>query len=129
VQVSQNLENLIAELGGTKKAPTRIEQILTAFYETMSRDTMLGFFFAGKDLKHIIEQQKMFLLRALGEEVAYSGKSPARAHTATAPILDGHFDRRLLLLAECLQKNGLSEGAVKTWVGFEAQFRKVIVKK
>jgi hemoglobin len=106
-----------------------IEKILTAFYTKMSSDIMLGFFFEGKDLGHIIRQQKSFLLRAMGKEKTYTGKSPAKAHLKIPPILKGHFDRRLVLLRETLEQFGVPQESRDAWIEFESQFRNAIVKE
>lgn len=100
--------------------------ILAAFYEKMSTDTLIGFFFDGKDLKHIAAQQKSFLMRAWGVTPSYAGKSPAQAHASLAPILKGHFDRRLVLLAETLREFKIGEGNIDAWVNFENNFRSTI---
>ena len=105
----------------------RLQAILLRFYERMAADLMIGFFFSGKDLPHIAAQQGAFLARALGLAASYSGKAPADAHNALPPILPGHFDRRLRLLEETLQEEGLPEDAIQAWLGFENAFRKSIV--
>lgn len=113
------------ELGGVDT----VEAILTAFYKKMSLDLMLGFFFEGKDLSHIISQQRDFLCKAMGLTKRYLGKPPGRAHRAVPPILKGHFDRRLVLLRETLREFGLSEKSIEAWIGFEEVFRKGIVEE
>jgi truncated hemoglobin YjbI len=94
----------------------------------MASDTMLGFFFSSKDLHHIVLQQSSFLLRAMGQIKTYSGKSPGKAHVKIAPILQGHFDRRILLLRETLKEFSLTPGSIEIWASFEEQFRKYIVE-
>jgi truncated hemoglobin YjbI len=59
---------------------------------------------------------------------SYSGKPPAQAHAAMPPILPGHFDRRLVLLAETLAAEGLSAEDIRTWTDFENAFRSAIVE-
>jgi truncated hemoglobin YjbI len=117
------LQALFAAIG----SEARLREILRAFYARMSKDTMLGFFFAGRDLVRIAENQGDFLLRALGERPSYSGKAPADAHTELPPILRGHFDRRLVLLRETLTAAGLPAAQIDTWVRFEDAFRDAIV--
>src|SRR5437660_242372 len=97
---SAALKDVFVELGGERK----IEEILRSFYTKMSKDVLLGFFFTGKNLEKIILGQKAFLLRAMGaksvESASYEGPSPKEAHRKMPPILEGHFDRRLVLLRE-----------------------------
>ena len=116
-----------SDAASIESAKTRLHQILHRFYERMGADTMLGFFFAGKDLALIAENQARFLLRAMGVEPSYSGKAPATAHLALPPILSGHFDRRLRLLEETLKAEGLPSAFIQTWVQFEGLFRESIV--
>ncbi|HUP56066.1 MAG TPA: group 1 truncated hemoglobin [Bdellovibrionota bacterium] len=104
-----------------------LENILLDFYGRMSRDLLIGFFFIGKDVEAIARKQKDFLLRAFGARPSYSGKPPAEAHESLAPILSGHFDRRLQLLEETLRDHGLAAEDIRSWVGFENAFRGQIV--
>lgn len=105
-----------------------IHAILQDFYKRMSQDILLSFFFTGKDLSRIIEMQKQFLMRAMGATPSYSGKPPAQAHENLAPILTGHFNRRLRILEETLRSHGLSDEDIRTWVSFENAFRPGVVK-
>jgi hemoglobin len=115
------LKAIHARLGDEK-----IHEILRDFYRRMSGDILIGFFFDGRDLDAIAEKQAEFLLRAMGARPTYSGKSPARAHDELAPILAGHFDRRLRILEETLAAHGLSASDIRTWVSFEETFREAV---
>jgi truncated hemoglobin YjbI len=105
-----------------------LEKILQDFYARMSRDVMIGFFFAEKDVSAIAKKQQEFLTRAWGMAESYSGKSPAQAHEKLPPILSGHFDRRLRLLEETLKLYQLNPEDIRIWIEFEGAFREVIVK-
>jgi truncated hemoglobin YjbI len=118
------LKNLFTSIG----SESRLNLILEKFYQRMSQDILIGFFFEGKDLKQIAHTQASFLLRAMGVTSSYSGKAPAQAHDKLPPILAGHFDRRLRLLEEVLKEEGLSDKDIKIWVLFESAFRASIVK-
>lgn len=107
----------------------RIRHIVSAFYALMKDDLLVGFFFDGKDLGAIADAQTAFLLRAMGLSPSYSGKPPAHAHHDLAPILSGHFDRRLKLLDEILTKDGLTPAQRRTWIGFENAFRDSVVSE
>ena len=106
-----------------------IHAILKDFYRRMADDILIGFFFDGKNLDQIAAKQAEFLLRAMGATPSYQGLPPAKAHDNLAPILDGHFDRRLRLLEETLRAHKLSEDAIQMWVRFESTFRDSIVHK
>ena len=88
---------------------------------------LVGFYFDGKDISLIVEMQKQFLLRAMGVTLSYKGKAPAQAHSNLAPILAGHFDRRLRILEETLRTHKLSDEDIRTWIAFEEAFRARIV--
>jgi truncated hemoglobin YjbI len=114
---------------GQRLGEERIRAIIHQFYERMATDLLVGFFFAEKDLGLIAERQSQFVLRAMGLRPSYTGKSPADAHTALAPILAGHFDRRLVVLDETLKANGLDQNDRQIWIGFENAFREAIVER
>ncbi|MGK5084064.1 group 1 truncated hemoglobin [Bdellovibrionota bacterium FG-1] len=105
-----------------------LRAILRDFYQQLSKDILVGFFFDGKDLNQIADTQANFLMRAMGAIPSYSGKAPAQAHEHLAPILGGHFDRRLRVLEQLLRAHGLSDEAIQIWVQFENAFREAIVK-
>lgn len=121
----QNLERLFETIGGEEG----LQRILNQFYQKMSNDILIGFFFTGRDLTRIATMQKTFLMRAWGVTQSYSGKSPADAHKALPPILKGHFDRRLKLLEETLAQLGVAREHISTWVEFESRFRGAVQAK
>ncbi len=119
------LEALYSELGSDE----RVFALMLGFYEAMARDTMIGFFFFGKDLVAVSRKQAEFLLRAMGARESYSGKSPAQAHGHLAPILPGFFDRRARILEEYLRTQGISESGIVAWVTFEEAFRDAVLNR
>ena len=111
-----------------------LERILIDFYKRMSVDTMIGYFFTGNNLRsHSIEEmalkQKQFLMKAFGATETFTGLAPAHAHTHLAPILSGHFDRRLRILEETLRDHKVDEASIKIWINFENAFRDGIQTK
>lgn len=104
-----------------------LTRLLTRFYEKMSQDILIGYFFDGKDIRKIALMQKAFLMRAWGAAPSYSGKSPADAHKMLPQILSGHFDRRIVLLTETLREFNVKEKDIEIWVGFESKFRQAVV--
>jgi truncated hemoglobin YjbI len=113
---------------GKRLGEERIRAIVRKFYDRMTGDLLVGFFFDGKDIEAIAEKQSEFLLRAMGLRLSYTGKAPADAHDSIAPILIGHFDRRLKILDEVLAAEGLPESDRLVWIGFENAFRDAIVR-
>lgn len=121
----QRLSQLYQNIGSTD----RLLAILKAFYQSMSQDVMIGFFFDGKDTDQIAQQQSAFLLKAMGAQSEYTGKAPGRAHDQIAPILPGHFDRRMVILEQTLKQQGLSAEDIRTWIDFEKAFRDAVISK
>jgi hemoglobin len=117
------LKRLYENIGGEDG----LQRILRDFYHRMAADILIGFFFTGKDLDHIADQQKGFLMRAMGATPSYSGKAPAQAHLALPPILAGHFDRRLRILEDTLHAQAVAPEDIRTWIAFESAFRSQIV--
>jgi hemoglobin len=103
-----------------------LRRIVLDFYSRMSEDVLIGFFFMGRDLEHIADMQRQFLMKAMGAAESYSGRLPAQAHEKLPPILRGHFDRRLKILEATLEVHGLSESDIQVWIEFENAFRSVI---
>ena len=117
------LRALITQIGGE----TRLREILDRFYHAMEQDILIGFFFTGKDLNKIALMQSKFMSMAAGMIDRFEGKGPSTAHVKLAPILQGHFDRRLVILREVLKKEGITDSLIDRWLQFEESFRLVVV--
>lgn len=115
--------NFVQRIGGRDK----LKAILHDFYNKMFDDIMVGFLFRNTDKNHIIDMQFEFLLKFFGETRAYSGKSPANAHTHL-PILPGHFDRRIQILKETLNDHAIDPKDISEWIDKENSFRNIILK-
>jgi truncated hemoglobin YjbI len=123
----EQLVSIINSLGSDPiSRSVRLVSILEEFYVRMSADDMIGFFFAGKDLKHIANQQARFILNAAGMIPKFEGKGPATAHVGLPPILPGFFDRRIMILNETLLAHHLAPEVVESWIAFESSFRDMI---
>lgn len=122
------MSSLRKELETKGELGFELGKILDRFYEKMTKDTMLGFFFQGKDIQHVIGQQKKLLSMVMGVTKIYDGKPVSTAHTHLPQILAGHFNRRLVLLEETLNEFKLSKQSISEWLDFEKKFEKVIVK-
>ncbi len=118
----ERLQGLVRSLGGEDA----FKDLMRQFYRTMAQDVMIGFFFTGKDPDSIADKQSLFVLHSAGLIQSPPEHGPATAHRNLAPILAGHFDRRIRILEEVLAKAGVSTGDIDTWVGFEESFRKMV---
>ena len=126
---SSALQSLIQQVKKRASSPeTFLDELLLDFYKRMSEDILLGFFFDGKNLEKISRAQKDFILFAAGETTEYSGKTPTSAHIQLPPILQGHFDRRLVILKEVLEDYEFKPDEIQIWLDFENAFRSVVVQ-
>ena len=116
------VRGLVGRIGG----PERLRDVLTSLYARMAADPLIGFFFAQKDLKQVVEGQHAFLMRAFQEVERFHGRHPSVAHRNLAPILRGHFDRRLVILRELLTELGIDALDVDAWVKVEEGMRGVV---
>lgn len=110
---------MVDRVGG----PDRLRAIVARFYERMSQDAIVGFFFAGRDLDKIVDGQTAFLMRCFGATERYTGRPPTVAHRGLPPIRRGQFDRRLQILRETLAEEGVPDEDIEAWVKVEAGFR------
>ena len=62
------LKLIYKKLGGEPK----LLALLRDFYDRMSNDALIGFFFEAKDLKAIASKQMAFLQKAMGAAETYS---------------------------------------------------------
>ena len=115
---------LVDRIGG----PERLRAILDVFYARLVDDPIVGFFFFGKDLDEIAAGQWGFLMRAFGAAERFHGKNPLVAHVDLPPILAGHFDRRLVVLREVLEEEGVEEDDIEAWLKVENSCRNRLVQ-
>jgi truncated hemoglobin YjbI len=120
-----DIKALVTRVGGADVVYTVLED----FYDRMSKDLMLGYFFDGRDVKLTARRQAEFILNAAGYLTRYSGRGPSTAHLEMPPIYEGHFDRRLQILRETLTQHKLTAENVDEWVRFEENFREMVVTK
>ena len=122
-QASQQIARLIHYLGG----PDHLRPYLNTFYQRMQQDPMISFFFEGKDIDAIIQNQEALLLKVGGYAKEYRGSPPGQAHIQLPKIRIGQFERRLKILDETLEDMGVEKEYRDIWVNFEDSFRNVIV--
>ena len=102
----------------------RVRAILDRFYTRLFDDVITGFHFAGHERSKIVDGQLQFLAWATGADPELTVRHPKGAHVKVAPILRGHFDRRLVVLREVLAAEGLELSDIDAWIGLEEAMRK-----
>lgn len=115
-------ERLFDRIGGE-----RLREVLADFYTRLFHDPMIGFLFAGKDRKRLIDKEWEFTAGLLGADVAYTGRPIRDAH-ARSPILGGHFERRLQILRETLEAHEVDEAVRERWLGHTAALRSQVTR-
>ncbi len=102
-----------------------LRKVMEDFYERVFDDVMIGFMFWGKDKARLIQKEWEFTARLLGADIAYTGKSMPKAH-AHAPILGGHFARRLQILKETLIDHKVDSKVQDKWIAHTIALRSVV---
>jgi hemoglobin len=99
-----------------------LRAVVVDFYDRVFDDVMIGFLFAGKDRQRLIELECQFTARFLGADVAYTGRPMREAH-ARAPILGGHFERRLQILRNTLRDHAVDAEVATAWIDHQLALR------
>lgn len=109
------------------------EKVITAFYDRVFADMVIGYFFHGLDKAQLIAHQIDFVTNLLGysqgeyKDRTYSGKPLRAAHSRHA-IRKAHFDRRQVILRETLRDHGVPDAYAEEWLAKEAKFFSQVVK-
>ena len=103
-----------------------IAAVIISLYDRLFEDPIVGFLFAGKDKKHIIEEQVTLTCSFLGGPQRYRGKPLPEAH-AKLPLLPGHFDRRHRLLEEMLLAHSIPASVREAWLAIDEGLRSSVL--
>lgn len=107
------------ELAGGEPA---LRALIEDFYDSLFRDVMIGFFFAGKDQEELVQLELEFVMNHLGADQPYSGRPLREAH-AEHRIMGGQFNRRLQLLKEAMERHGLHPDVREAWIDHTLSLR------
>jgi hemoglobin len=92
-----------------------LRELVTAFVDRVFEDSIIGFFFVGKDRSRIIEKELEHAVAHLGGPQAYTGRSLDRVHQPLR-INAGQFRRRLAILRKVLAEHGADEAVAQRWI-------------
>jgi hemoglobin len=107
-----------AEMG-----PDALRAIVRDFVERMTRDPMIGFFFARVDVERLIEKEYEHAAEHLGApDVTYQGR-PLRAAHSPHRIFGGQFARRKEILRQVLVAHGVPEPIRDAWLAHVESLR------
>jgi len=108
----------------------RVRDLMERFLDAVFADSMIGFFFVGRQLARIRELELRFAIEHLGGGSAYNGRplNVAHAPPQVPPILGAHFDRRREILRETLEAAQVDVDIRERWLAHNEAQRPLIVR-
>lgn len=121
--------NLLEELATeTQSGEQRLLAMMVRFYDLQFADLMIGFLFIGKDKLHLARSQASYVSARLGQNrTRYEGPPIRKAHLKV-PILVGHFNRRLVLLAQVFEEFDVPVHVREAWLSLDNSLRDLVVR-
>jgi hemoglobin len=95
--------------------PEVVRAVVTRFVARCFADPIVGFLFAGRDAARIVEHETAHALVTLGGDVPYEGRPIVPLHRPMR-LHRGHFRRRLALLRQELEREGLPDAVMEAWL-------------
>jgi hemoglobin len=120
--VPDTLPTLFDELGGEPV----LRRVVDRFIDRVFDDMMIGFMFARADRQRVKDKEFEFAAQHLGGPVEYTGRPLDAAHRAHR-IFDGQFSRRLMILRETLEEQGVPERVKRHWLAHTEALRSTLV--
>jgi hemoglobin len=105
------MSTLFEDLGGEPA----LRRIIDRFVDRVFDDVMIGFFFRNARRERVKQKEYEFAAHHLGADVTYTGRPIDEAHRAH-PIMGGQFARRLTILKETLEAEGVPEHVKQHWL-------------
>jgi hemoglobin len=115
------MSTLFDDLGGEPA----LRQIIDRFVDRVFDDVMIGFFFRNARRERIKEKEYEFAAHHLGAKIEYTGRAIGEAHRAH-PIMGGQFARRLMILKETLEAEGVPEHVKQHWLAHTESLRPLV---
>jgi hemoglobin len=101
------METLYARFGG----PAAVSRLVLAFYDRVLRSESLSPYFAGVDMRRLVEHQAKFLSSVMGGPTSYTDAQLREVHAHLA-VDDAAFDEMVALLVATLREFELSPNDV-----------------
>jgi hemoglobin len=114
-------QSLFQELGGEPA----LRKIIDRFVDRVFDDAMIGFFFRHARRERIKQMEYEFAASHLGADVPYTGRPIDVAHRAH-PIMGGQFQRRLKLLEQTLEEEGVPPHIRQHWLAHTEALRPLV---
>ncbi len=107
-----------------------ISKAIREFYSQAVLDPIIGHFFFGVDVEHLISKQIEFTSRLFGYKDSQANTTrPLKSVHQALKIRAPHFARRQVLMSSVLDKLGLDPELKRQWLYLEAQLKPLIVSK
>ena len=118
------MASLFEHYGGFAK----VSRLVSAFYDKVLDSELLAPYFAGVDMRHLIDHQTKFMTQVMGGPVSYSDQELERVH-ARLKISGEAFDEMNALLREALEDCGVADGDIDTICSAIVSRRNLIVSR
>ena len=105
-----------------------VKKVITAFYERVATDPMIGFYFRQSNISRLIELECQLVETLLDGKERYVGRPLAEVH-APFQIPGGHFDRRLTLLRETLAEHRVPFAVQEKWIQHAQSLKALVVRR
>jgi hemoglobin len=115
------MTSLFEDLGGEPA----LRRIIDRFVDRVFDDVMIGFFFRNARRERIKQKEYEFAARHLGADIEYTGRAIDETHRAH-PIMGGQFMRRLALLKQTLEEEGVPEHVKQHWLAHTEALRPLV---
>jgi hemoglobin len=100
--LDSEMDTLYARFGG----PAAVSRMVFAFYDRVLRSERLSSYFAGVDMRRLVEHQAKFLSSVMGGPASYTNAQLREVH-AHLTVDDAAFDEMVDLLTATLREFGL----------------------
>ena len=105
----------------------KLRAVVSAFYDRVFGDVMIGFMFEGKDKQRLIAKEYELVAALLGADIKYTGRPMPAAHAAHT-IFGGHFERRMQLLRNTFAAEHVPADVAKAWLDHSESLRSQVTK-
>lgn len=102
-----------------------VRAIIDRFVDRQFEDSIIGFFFAGKDRAAVKQHEYEHAAGTLGAQVTYTGRPIPSLHKALR-INSGQFRRRLALLRQEIERAGVPADVLEAWLDGQRRMERAI---
>lgn len=91
----------------------KVSRIVLGFYERVGDSDILAPFFAGTDMRRLVDHQTKFVASLMGGPASYTDDTLRRAH-ARLGVTQAAFDEMTMLLRETFEEFALAPADIQT---------------